>query len=72
MTDAAEIELQLINEGRYNHDQPWRTVESRSQMVKGDFENFNAGIYDNTVDGRNPAPPKKPGNNDLPINTNKQ
>ena len=25
-----------------------------------------------TVDGRNPAPPKKPWNDDSPVNTNKQ
>ena len=25
-----------------------------------------------TVDGRNPAPPEKPGNHDFPVNTNKQ
>ena len=30
------------------------------------------GTVRNTVDGRNPAPPEKPGNNDPPINTNKQ
>ena len=27
---------------------------------------------DPTVDGQNPAPPKKPWNNDSPVNTNKQ
>ena len=28
--------------------------------------------WDSTVDGRNPAPPKKPWNDESPVNTNQQ
>ena len=37
-----------------------------------DFPSFPASVNVHTVDGRNPAPPKKPWNDDSLVNTNQQ
>ena len=44
-------------------------------LIVGRFHPVGRCFYEslfNTVDGRNPAPPKKPWNDDSPVNTNNQ
>ena len=42
----------------------------RDQIARRPFGKRCVGFSMNTVDGRNPAPPKKPWNDDCPANAN--
>ena len=47
-------------------------LESRSNRLGPCTFAAGALVSGNTVDGRNPAPPEKPGNHDFLVNTNQQ
>ena len=43
-----------------------------TEKPKGELPFLGGPLNKDTVDGRNPAPPKKPRNDDSPVDTNTQ